>query len=131
MPLTTKGEEIKAALTEEYGEKKNEEVIYAGAQMEDAEFRAGCFAVEMSSGATDQLVSLARKRGYNDDQIKGLLTIQPRWERVKWTVHDTTFLFQNWSLGFLAALAAGLDGRVRVIIEPAEDVLDEYVDREA
>lgn len=99
-------------------------------QMEDAEFRAGCFAVEMGSGATDQLVSLARKRGYNDDQIKGLLTIQPQWERVKWTVHDTTFLFQNWSLGFLAVLAARLDGRVRVIIEPAEDVLDEYAGRE-
>ena len=30
MPLTAKGEEIKAALTEEYGEKKGEQVLYAG-----------------------------------------------------------------------------------------------------
>ena len=95
-------------------------------QMEDAEFRAGRFAVEMGSGATDQLITLARKRGFTDDQIKGMLTIQPQLERVKWVVHDTTFLFQNWSLGFLAALAARLDGRVRVIIEPWEDVMNQY-----
>jgi hypothetical protein len=30
MPLTSKGEKIKKALTEEYGEKKGEEVLYAG-----------------------------------------------------------------------------------------------------
>jgi hypothetical protein len=30
MPLTPKGEEIKQALTEEYGEKKGEQVLYAG-----------------------------------------------------------------------------------------------------
>jgi len=30
MPLTHKGEEIKAALTKEYGEKKGEQVLYAG-----------------------------------------------------------------------------------------------------
>jgi hypothetical protein len=30
MPLTEKGEEIKAALVKEYGEKKGEEVLYAG-----------------------------------------------------------------------------------------------------
>lgn len=30
MPLTAKGEEIKSALTREYGEKKGEQVLYAG-----------------------------------------------------------------------------------------------------
>lgn len=30
MPLTAKGEKIKEALTKEYGEKKGEEVLYAG-----------------------------------------------------------------------------------------------------
>jgi hypothetical protein len=30
MPLTEKGEKIKKALEEEYGEKKGEEVLYAG-----------------------------------------------------------------------------------------------------
>jgi hypothetical protein len=30
MPLTAKGTEIKAALTKEYGEKKGEQVLYAG-----------------------------------------------------------------------------------------------------
>jgi hypothetical protein len=30
MPLTSKGEKIKAALTKEYGEKKAEQVLYAG-----------------------------------------------------------------------------------------------------
>ena len=30
MPLTSKGEEIKSALTKEYGEKKGEQVLYAG-----------------------------------------------------------------------------------------------------
>ncbi len=30
MPLTKKGEEIKSALTKEYGEKKGEQVLYAG-----------------------------------------------------------------------------------------------------
>ena len=30
MPLTAKGEKIKASLTQEYGEKKGEEVLYAG-----------------------------------------------------------------------------------------------------
>lgn len=30
MPLTAKGEEIKSALTKEYGEKKGEQVLYAG-----------------------------------------------------------------------------------------------------
>ncbi len=30
MPLTRKGEEIKTALVKEYGEKKGEQVLYAG-----------------------------------------------------------------------------------------------------
>ena len=30
MPLTHKGEEIKKALTQEYGEKKGEQVLYSG-----------------------------------------------------------------------------------------------------
>jgi len=30
MPLTAKGEEIKSALTEEYGEKRGESILYAG-----------------------------------------------------------------------------------------------------
>ena len=30
MPLTAKGEEIKAVLTKEYGAKKGEQVLYAG-----------------------------------------------------------------------------------------------------
>ena len=30
MPLTAKGEEIKSALAKEYGEKKGEQVLYAG-----------------------------------------------------------------------------------------------------
>ena len=30
MPLTAKGEEIKAALEKEYGAKKGEQVLYAG-----------------------------------------------------------------------------------------------------
>jgi hypothetical protein len=30
MPLTSKGEEIKKALTKEYGAKKGEQVLYAG-----------------------------------------------------------------------------------------------------
>ncbi len=30
MPLTKKGEEIKSALTKEYGAKKGEQVLYAG-----------------------------------------------------------------------------------------------------
>lgn len=30
MPLSSKGQEIKAALTKEYGEKKGEQVLYAG-----------------------------------------------------------------------------------------------------
>ena len=30
MPLTAKGNEIKAALQKEYGEKKGEQVLYAG-----------------------------------------------------------------------------------------------------
>jgi len=30
MPLTSKGEEIKAALQKEYGAKKGEQVLYAG-----------------------------------------------------------------------------------------------------
>lgn len=30
MPLTAKGEEIKSSLTKEYGEKKGEQVLYAG-----------------------------------------------------------------------------------------------------
>jgi len=30
MPLTAKGEEIKSALQKEYGEKKGEQVLYAG-----------------------------------------------------------------------------------------------------
>jgi hypothetical protein len=30
MPLTSKGEEIKKALTEEYGAEKGEQVLYAG-----------------------------------------------------------------------------------------------------
>ena len=30
MPLTSKGEEIKSALTKEYGAEKGEQVLYAG-----------------------------------------------------------------------------------------------------
>lgn len=36
MPLTSKGEEIKSAMTQEYGEKKGEEVFYASIQGVDS-----------------------------------------------------------------------------------------------
>jgi hypothetical protein len=56
MPLTAKGSEIKSALTKEYGEKKGEQVLYAGKNkgtftgIDSAKIEALCDAV-VSLGA--------------------------------------------------------------------------------
>lgn len=61
MPLTAKGEKIKEALTKEYGEKKGEQVLYAGKNkgtftgIDSAKMDALCDAVATLGSRVDAM----------------------------------------------------------------------------
>lgn len=88
---------------------------------EDPEFRQEFFLAEASALIARQLIALRKRRGLNQQQVAELLeTKQPAISRIE------SADYQNWSFNNLRRYAGKLDARIRVLIEPSEDVLPEY-----
>ena len=87
----------------------------------DPEFRQRFFVAESSAQIARQLIALRKRRGLSQVQLAEKLgTQQPAISRVERSD------YRNWSYNTLRKEAEVLDARLRVLIEPAEDVLKEY-----
>jgi transcriptional regulator with XRE-family HTH domain len=87
----------------------------------DPKFRQAYFLAESSGMIARQLIGLRKRRGKSQEEIaKQLETRQPAISRVE------SADYRNWSFNTLRRLAEAMDARLRVIIEPSEDILGEY-----
>jgi len=90
-------------------------------KLKDKGYRQRFFRAQDSAQIADQLIALRKRRGMNQTQVAELSgTKQPAISRAEQAD------YQNRKLETLRAIVEALDGRLRVIIEPAEDVLAEY-----
>jgi transcriptional regulator with XRE-family HTH domain len=92
---------------------------------QDQEFRQRFFVAESSAQIARQLIALRKRRGLSQVQLAEKLgTHQPAISRVE------SADYRNWSYNTLRKAAEALDARLRVFLEPAEDVLKEYESEE-
>lgn len=92
-------------------------------KLNDRKYRQAFFLAESSALIAKQLIQLRKRRGLNQTEVADILeTGQPAISRVERAD------YRNWSFNTLRRLAEALDARLRVYIEPAEDVLIEYED---
>lgn len=90
----------------------------------DPGFRQEFFWAETSASIAADLVALRKRRGLNQTQLaKKVGTKQPAISRIEQAD------YQNRNLNTLRVVVDALGGRLRVVIEPYEDVLQEYEDR--
>ena len=88
---------------------------------EDKNARLRYFWAESSRKIAEQLIALRKRRGLTQaDVAKLTATKQPAISRVEQAD------YQNWNLKTLRSIAEALDARVLVVIQPSEDVLNEY-----
>ncbi len=93
-----------------------------GEKLKDKGYRQRFFRAQDSAKIAEQLIALRKRRGLNQTQTADLSgTKQPAISRAEQAD------YQNRKLETLRAIVEALDGRLRVIIEPAEDVLKEYI----
>lgn len=87
-------------------------------KLNDKGYRQRFFRAEDSAQIAQQLIALRKRRGLTQAQLAELSGTKQssisRAERAD---------YQNRNLETLRAIVEALDGRLRVIIEPAEDVL--------
>jgi transcriptional regulator with XRE-family HTH domain len=87
----------------------------------DRTYRQTFFLAETSALIAKQLIELRKRRGLNQTQVaEALQTQQPAISRVERAD------YRNWSFNTLRRIAEALDARLRIVIEPAEDVLRQY-----
>jgi transcriptional regulator with XRE-family HTH domain len=90
-------------------------------KLQDPNYRQAFFIAESSALIAKQLIELRKRRGLNQTQVAAALaTGQPVISRVERSD------YRNWSFNTLRRLAEAMDARLRVYIEPSEDVLNEY-----
>ena len=90
-------------------------------KLQDGEYRRRFFLAEASAQIAKQLIALRKRRGFSQDEVAKLVgTGQPAISRVERAD------YHNWSFNTLRKLAEAMDARLRVVIEPAEDILAEY-----
>lgn len=90
-------------------------------KLRDHAYRQEYFLAESSLLIAQQLIALRKRRGLNQTEVANILgTGQPAISRVERAD------YRNWSFNTLRRLAEAMDARLRVYIEPAEDVLREY-----
>jgi transcriptional regulator with XRE-family HTH domain len=90
-------------------------------KLKDKNYRQSFFLAESSALIAKQLIALRKRRGLNQTQVADIAgTGQPAISRVERAD------YRNWSFNTLRKLAEAMDARIRVYIEPSEDVLSEY-----
>ncbi len=91
---------------------------------DDRAYRRKFFLAESSALIAEQLIALRKRRGLNQKQVaEATGTHQPAISRAEQAD------YQNWSFSALRKIADALDARIRVFIEPSEDVINEYENR--
>ena len=94
-------------------------------RLRDPNFRKKFFLAEASARIAAQLIALRKRRGLNQTELANRVgTGQPAISRVERADYN------NWSFNTLRNIAEELDARIRVIIEPAEDILWEYASQD-
>lgn len=94
-------------------------------KLQDPEYRESFFLAEASAEIARQLITLRKLRGYSQSELAERAgTQQPAVSRAEQAD------YQNWSFTTLRKLTNAMAGRLRVIIEPLEDVLAEYAPEE-
>jgi transcriptional regulator with XRE-family HTH domain len=90
-------------------------------KLQDKEYRKRYFLAEASARIAEQLLALRKKRQLNQKQVAELVgTRQPAISRAERAD------YHNWSFNTLRGIADALDARIRVIIEPSEEIMHEY-----
>ena len=90
-------------------------------KLQDPEYRERFFLAEASAEIARQLIALRKRRRLSQtDLAQRANTQQPAVSRAEQAD------YQNWSFNTLRKLTNAMGGRLRVIIEPWEDVLREY-----
>jgi transcriptional regulator with XRE-family HTH domain len=90
-------------------------------RLKDPETRKRFFLAESSAKIAESLIALRKRRGLSQAQVaERAKTHQPAISRAERAD------YQNWSFSALRVICDALDARIRVIIEPAEDILYEY-----
>jgi transcriptional regulator with XRE-family HTH domain len=91
------------------------------AKLKDKDYRRQFFWAETSAEIASALVRLRKRRGLNQKQLaEEVGTKQPAISRVEQAD------YQNWNLNTLRSIADALDARIRVLIQPYEEVVREY-----
>jgi transcriptional regulator with XRE-family HTH domain len=92
----------------------------------DREYRQKFFLAESSAEIAAQLIALRKRRDLNQQQVAELIgTQQPAISRIEKAD------YQSWSFSILRKIADALDARIRVLIEPSEDIVGEYSENNA
>lgn len=92
-------------------------------KLRDKSYRRKFFWAESCAHIAKQLIDLRKRRGLNQKQVAEITgTKQPAISRAEQADN------QSRNLSTLLSIADGLDARVRILIEPAEDILWEYDD---
>lgn len=90
-------------------------------KLNDRDYRQAFFLAESSASIAKQLIALRKRRELNQTQLaEAVGTGQPAISRIERAD------YRNWSFNTLRRAAEALDARLRVYIEPSEDVLWEY-----
>jgi transcriptional regulator with XRE-family HTH domain len=90
-------------------------------KLRNREYRQKFFLAESSAHIAEQLIALRKRRGLDQTQLAEMIgTQQPAISRVE------KANYQNWSFNTLRKIADAEDARIRVSIQPTEDVLKEY-----
>ena len=90
-------------------------------KLRDRETRRKFFIAEASAEIARQLVQLRKRRNLSQRRLASKVGMQqPRISQVE----RADYL--NWSFNTLRRLAEAMDARIRVLIQPAEDVIGEY-----
>jgi transcriptional regulator with XRE-family HTH domain len=90
-------------------------------KLKEQAYRQKFFLAESSAQIAAQLIALRKKRDLNQQEVAELIgTQQPAISRIEKAD------YQSWSFTVLRKIADALDARLRVIIEPAEDIIREY-----
>lgn len=89
--------------------------------LQDQKFRSKFFLAESSALIAEQLIDLRRRRDLSQKQVAEITgTRQSAISRAEQAD------YQNWSFNTLRSIADALDARIRVLIQPSEDILHEY-----
>jgi transcriptional regulator with XRE-family HTH domain len=100
--------------------------LHLAEKLRDREYRQKFFLAECSAEIAAQLIALRKRRNLKQGDVANLTgTKQPAISRYEQAD------YQSRSFSILQKIANVLDARIRVLIEPSEDVLGEYEDEQA